>query len=295
MAGHAQGMSGTGPPAEPAEDYASLFAIERDRLSELLSRPGGRGLGAALAVPGMERPGAVLPPGRRRPGAAGPAPRRLLRHPAPPGATEAEFVAWLDELQAEWVRAARRLSPRLVTDLLRWAGPQITGTFRREDPRARTASVSWAGHGPVPAWLDQARELSEYWIHRQQILQALGRPSDLRADLAGPVLGRAPLGLPLPPGPGPGAARRHGDDCGHRPGRPDLAAWWPRKSGWEFRDRPGPRVVASLAMATEQAWRLLTNNLPAAARERTSRHRASDAITGILLRTRAIIGTPRWA
>jgi hypothetical protein len=48
--------------------------------------------------------------------------------------------------------------------------------------------VSWAGHGPVPTWLDQARKLSEYWIHRLQILQALGRPSDLRADLAGRVL-----------------------------------------------------------------------------------------------------------
>jgi hypothetical protein len=75
-------------------------------------------------------------------------------------------VAWLDEMQAEWVGASRRLSPRLITDLLQWTGPQIAGTFRREDPRARTASVSWAGPGPVPAWLDQARELSEYWIHR---------------------------------------------------------------------------------------------------------------------------------
>ncbi|MGH3272334.1 MAG: hypothetical protein ACRDN1_25200, partial [Trebonia sp.] len=70
---------------------------------------------------------------------------------------------------------------------LLWTGPQIAATFRREDPRARTASVSWAGSGLVPAWLDQVRELSEYWIHRQQLRQGLGRPSDLRADLAGPV------------------------------------------------------------------------------------------------------------
>ena len=97
-------------------------------------------------------------------------------------------MAWLDEMQAEWVGVSRRLSPRLITDLLQWTGPQIADTFRREDPRARTASVSWAGPGPVPAWLDQARELSEYWIHRQQLRQGLGRPSDLRADLAGPVL-----------------------------------------------------------------------------------------------------------
>ncbi len=43
------------------------------------------------------------------------------------------------------------------------------------------------GHQPVPVWLDQARQLSEQWIHRQQLLQALGRRSDLRPHLAGPV------------------------------------------------------------------------------------------------------------
>ncbi len=43
------------------------------------------------------------------------------------------------------------------------------------------------GHQPVPVWLDQARQLSEQWIHRQQLLQALGRRSDLRPDPAGPV------------------------------------------------------------------------------------------------------------
>ena len=31
----------------------------------------------------------------------------------PDGATEGEFIAWLDDMQAEWVHASRRLSPRL--------------------------------------------------------------------------------------------------------------------------------------------------------------------------------------
>ncbi|HEY3954103.1 MAG TPA: hypothetical protein VGM53_12065 [Streptosporangiaceae bacterium] len=49
-----------------------------------------------------------------------------------------------------------------------------------------------------------------------------------------------------------------------------------------------------LAVSTEQAWRLLTSNLPAAGR-------ADLALTGdaeiasTLLRTRAIIGAPTWA
>jgi uncharacterized protein (TIGR03083 family) len=181
-------MSGSAPPDVPPWDYAALFTTERDRLSELLAGlaatdwdrpspcPGWSVLGLCCHLFGGD--GGLL--ARHRDGYFGTAP--------PDGMTEAEAVAWLDELQAEWVRAARRLSPRLVSDLLRWTGPQVGGTFRSGDPRARTASVPWAADGPVPVWLDQSRELSEYWIHRQQILQATGRPSDLRADLAGPVL-----------------------------------------------------------------------------------------------------------
>ena len=58
--------------------------------------------------------------------------------------------------------------------------------------------------------------------------------------------------------------------------------------------RPGPRVIASLTMTTEQAWRLLTNNLPATAQQHLAAS-GNNTITGIMLRTRAIIGTPKWA
>jgi len=65
-------------------------------------------------------------------------------------------------------------------------------------------------------------------------------------------------------------------------------------AGWEYRDEPGARVVARLSLTTEQAWRLLTNNLPATERSRLITA-GDDAITGGLLSTRAIIGSPKWA
>ena len=56
-------------------------------------------------------------------------------------------------------------------------------------------------------------------------------------------------------------------------------------AGWEYHDEPGAQVVARLSLTTEQAWRLLTSNLPAA--ERSHLTTAGDeAITGVLLRTR---------
>jgi hypothetical protein len=47
-------------------------------------------------------------------------------------------------------------------------------------------------------------------------------------------------------------------------------------------------------MSTEHAWRLLTSNLPAAAKAALAAS-GDNAITSILLRTRAIIGTPKAA
>jgi len=286
-------MSGGGPPDEPPADYASLFTVERDRLHELLVGlqaadwllpspcPGWTVLGLCCHLVGDDF--SLLA-------------RHRDRHhgtPAPEGATEGEFVAWLDELQSDWVRAARRLSPRLVTDLLAWAGPQIADTFRREDPRARTASVSWAGPGPLSAWLDQARELSEYWIHRQQLLQALSRPSDLRADLAGPLLDGLAWAWPYRLTQVPA---RPGDTVTIRLTGPVTKTWYlvAAAPGWQFGDRPGSRLAASLTMSTEQAWRLLTNNLPAASQADIAAA-GDDAIARILLRTRAIIGMPKWA
>jgi hypothetical protein len=51
-------------------------------------------------------------------------------------------------------------------------------------------------------------------------------------------------------------------------------------------------VVATLSMTTEQAWRLLTSNLPAAQRSRITAS-GDQAVLGILFRTRAILGTPK--
>jgi hypothetical protein len=53
-------------------------------------------------------------------------------------------------------------------------------------------------------------------------------------------------------------------------------------------------VVARLSLTTEQAWRLLTNHLPAAGQSHLTAS-GDNAITGILLRTRAIIGPSKRA
>jgi uncharacterized protein (TIGR03083 family) len=276
---------------EPPFEVAPLFVTERSRLLELLGGfapadwqrpspcPGWTVLGLCAHLAGDDL-GFLA---RHRDGYYGTQPPEL--------AGEDAFAGWLDGLQAQWVEAARRMSPRIVTDLLAWSGPQVAETLRAEDPRARTASVSWAGQDPLPAWVDQVRELSEYWIHRQQLLQALGRPSDLRPDVAGPVLDGLRLAYRFRLA---NAQGEPGDTVTVAVSGPVARTWFlvAAESGWEFREQPGGRAVAALSMTTEQAWRLLTNNLPPAARSRITAS-GDPALLAILFRTRAIIGIPQ--
>ncbi len=210
--------------------------------------------------------------------------------PPPDGSDEDTFIRWLDELQMQRVLAARRLSPRLVVDLLAWTGPQVADVLRNEDPHAVTAHVSWAGPDPVPVWLDQVRELSEYWIHRQQLLVALGRPPDLDAGLVGPILHGLRWAYPYRLATVTSAP---GDTVSINVSGPLSVAWnvVSTPTGWEFRSDPGTRVVARLAMSTDEAWRLLTNNLEA--RDRAGLQMSGDEnVVAVLRRTRAIIGFP---
>jgi hypothetical protein len=214
-----------------------------------------------------------------------------LGTPPPEGLSEEGFIGWLDDLQIEWVRAMRRLSPRLVVDLLEWAGPQIVSTVNAQDPSAVMANVSWASTTVVPVWLDQARELSERWIHRQQILQSLGRPGDLRSDLAGPVMDGLRWAYPF-------RLERHR----RTPGATveitvsgDVNLRWnivSNGASWEFYPAPGDSLAAELRLRSDQAWRLLSNNFDPAVHGEIRASGDRD-IVAALLRTRAIIGAPK--
>jgi uncharacterized protein (TIGR03083 family) len=87
----------------------------------------------------------------------------------------ADLVAYLNHLNAEWVAAMRRVSPRLLLDLLDLAEPELHAYMGSLDPDAPARfSVAWAGEETSTNWFDIAREYTERWIHQQQIREAVG-------------------------------------------------------------------------------------------------------------------------
>jgi uncharacterized protein (TIGR03083 family) len=106
------------------------------------------------------------------------------------------LVAFINRLNGEWVQAMRRLSPRLVCELLRSGGDATQALFASLDPYALGDPVSWAGPDPAPVWLDLAREYTERWHHQAHIRDALGVAPLSEPCLFAPVLATFVLALP---------------------------------------------------------------------------------------------------
>jgi hypothetical protein len=114
-------------------------------------------------------------------------------HAPPPPAAQLrgydDLVAWLNALNAEWVASARRISPRLLVELLQVTGPIVARIMQAHAPYVTaTFPVAWAGQGASPMWLDVGREFTERWHHQDQVREAVGAPPLDAPHILGPVI-----------------------------------------------------------------------------------------------------------
>jgi uncharacterized protein (TIGR03083 family) len=107
-----------------------------------------------------------------------------------------DLVTLINELNATWVKAATRLSPRVLCDLLKLSGSQVCDYFDSLDPYDTGGPVDWAGPEPAPVWLDLAREHTEWWHHQQQIRDAVGKPGLKEPRFFAPVIDAFVRALP---------------------------------------------------------------------------------------------------
>lgn len=90
------------------------------------------------------------------------------------------LLQFLNRLNDEWETATRRLSPRILIDLIEWADAELADLFRSLDPRGPAIfPVAWMGEEQSEHWMDVARDFTEKWHHTQQIFEATRRPSTI--------------------------------------------------------------------------------------------------------------------
>jgi uncharacterized protein (TIGR03083 family) len=108
-----------------------------------------------------------------------------------------DLVAFLNRLNADWVRAARRLSPQVLISLLEQTGREVYELLKTLDPHDKAMfSVAWAGEEVSENWFDIAREYTERWHHQQQIRLAVNKPGAMTRELYFPVLDAFMRALP---------------------------------------------------------------------------------------------------
>jgi uncharacterized protein (TIGR03083 family) len=180
-----------------------------------------------------------------------------------------DLVAYLNRLNAEWVTAARRLSPEVLIDLIDIMASQVQEFFAALDPHATAHfGVAWAGEESSPVWFDIGREYTERWLHQQQIREAVSAPGLDGREWLHPTLDIFMRALPhtyraVPAEPGQnilfsvkGAA---GGDWTLRYEPP----------GWRLFTGREDASAATVILDQETAWKLLSKGLsPETARRR---------------------------
>ncbi len=108
-----------------------------------------------------------------------------------------DLVNFVNRINREGVTVYRRLSPRILAELMQLACDQTADFYESLVPFAEAAiGVSWAGEMKSLVWFDNARELTERWHHQEQIRLATNRPGIMTPALYHPVVDTFMRGLP---------------------------------------------------------------------------------------------------
>ena len=222
--------------------------------------------------------------------------RRLSFHrdgeppPADAGAidSEASLIAFINRMNAEWVAVARRMSPRVLVDLLEVTGPWVEALFRSIDPDAPAHwSVAWAGEDRSAHWFDVGRDYTERWLHQQQIRDAVSAAPLTARPWLHPVLQLFVRALPYTyrDTSAPDGATVHLAIEG-----PAGGDWTLRReaNAWRLHAGAEPNATARATMSDDTAWRLFSKGLKtdAAARVRID---GDQPLGSIVLRSLAIM------
>jgi uncharacterized protein (TIGR03083 family) len=175
--------------------------------------------------------------------------------------SQQDVITLVNRLNREGVAVYRRLSPRVLIEMMKVATKQSAEFHESLDPFATaTFNVSWAGEETSLNWFDTARELTERWHHQQQIRLATHRPGIMTPGLYHPVLDCFLRGLPhafleVKASPGTVLLVEISGECG--------GEWFLERGTetWNLVPRSSSDFTAKVTLPQELAWRLFTKGI----------------------------------
>ncbi|CAL1519396.1 maleylpyruvate isomerase N-terminal domain-containing protein [Chitinophaga sp. MM2321] len=108
-----------------------------------------------------------------------------------------DLVNFLNGLNADWVKAMKRVSPQMLIFLLEITNQPYYDYLKSLDPFDKSVlAVSWAGEAESKNWMEIARQYTEKWLHQQQIRDAVNMPGLMMPELYYPFIDIFMLALP---------------------------------------------------------------------------------------------------
>ena len=181
--------------------------------------------------------------------------------PDKPIESYADLVGFLNQLNADWVKAAKRISPQLLIEFLSITGAEVTKLFKSLDPYSPALfGVAWAGEESSLHWFDVAREYTEKWHHQQQIRDAVGAPALYSRKWLHPVLDAFVRALPVnykntQAALGTQISFVITGEAG------DVWTLVKVVDGWQLFAGIADNVVCRIEFSQDTAWRLMTKGL----------------------------------
>lgn len=170
-----------------------------------------------------------------------------------------DIVRYLNQINAEWVVAMRRMSPRQLIEWHRESHEEYIRCFESLNLKEPAKyAVSWAGDTESPNWFHIAREYTEKWHHQQQIREAVGQQAILTPELYRPVLDTFLRALP----------HRYRDTNAAVGTNVDVAivgasggSWRIQRKAedWKLVETSSESTAVRIEIPQEMAWKLFTN------------------------------------
>lgn len=214
-------------------------------------------------------------------------------HQQPPphdNAVAADFVSFINHLNATWVTAMRRMSPAVLTDIYALAATQLADVIEALPLDAPPLfPVSWAGEDGNHGWLDVGREFTEQWHHQMQVRDAVGASPPSDPAWLSAVLAVAMLGLPhaysaVPAAPGTTISIEAEGSAG---GTWTLVRDRDRWTLW--RGVPDEPPSVRISMSDDTASRLLFNAIPSPEQSGLIRAHGEARLIGHFWKSRSVI------
>ncbi len=108
-----------------------------------------------------------------------------------------DLLDYLNGLNADWVKAMKRVSPEMLVLLHRTTGPLYSEYYASLNPFEKSPfAVDWVGESESLNWMHIAREYTEKWLHQQQVRAALDNNELMTRELFYPFIDIFMLALP---------------------------------------------------------------------------------------------------